>query len=64
MTDLEPEIETAIDAICLLGCDVVSAYISALQSGETRPQYQALDAAQRNRLLRELQSIMDVYENR
>lgn len=64
MTDLEPEIEAAIDAICLLGCDVVSAYIGALQNGEIRPHYQTLDAAQRIRLLRELQSIMDVYEDR
>ena len=64
MRDPEPEIEQVIDAICLLGCDVVSAYICALQNGETRPEYRALDADQRAGLLDQLQSILAVYENR
>jgi hypothetical protein len=64
MTNAEPEIEKAIDAICLLGCEVVSAYICALKNGETRPEYQALDADQRSGLLDELESIMTVYQAR
>lgn len=57
------QVEQAIDAICALGCELVSAYISALQDGETRPEYASLDAAQRASLLSELQAIMSVYES-
>jgi len=64
MKNLSPEVETTIDAICALGCDVVSAYINALQKGELRPEYQSLDAIQRASLLQELQSIMSVYEGK
>ena len=61
MKNRSPEVEKTIDAICALGCDVVRAYINALQKGELRPEYQALDAIQRTSLLQELQSIMSVY---
>jgi hypothetical protein len=64
MTRLTSGVEQAIDAICALGCDVVRAYILALGTGEMRPEYAALDAAQRASLLAELQDIMAVYENR
>lgn len=64
MKNLSPEVAKAIDAICALGCDVVSAYINALQKGELRPEYQSLDESQRTSLLLELQSIMSVYEGR
>lgn len=61
MKKLAPEVEQTIDAICALGCDVVSGYIRALQNGEVRPEYQSLDESQRVRLLQELRSIMSVY---
>ena len=64
MNNLSAEVEKAVDAICALGCDVVSAYIGALQKGELRPEYQSLDEIQRTSLLQELQSIMSVYEGR
>ena len=64
MTQLTSGLEQAIDAICALGCDVVRAYILALGNGEIRPEYAALDTAQRASLLAELQDIMAVYENR
>jgi hypothetical protein len=64
MNGLEPEVEKAVDVICARGCDVVSAYIKALQRAQVRPEYQLLDAAQRASLLRELQSIMAVYDDR
>ena len=64
MKKLSAEVENCIDAICALGCDVVSAYISALQKGESRPEYQSLDKRQRVSLLQELQSIMSVYGDR
>ena len=62
MTQLAPEVEQAIDGICALGCELVQAYIAALQRGETRPEYAALDAGQRAQLLDELQAIMSVYQ--
>ena len=64
MSSVEPEVEQAVDMICALGCDVVSAYIKALQQEQSRPEYQSLDAAQRASLLHELQSIMAVYDGR
>jgi len=64
MTQLAPQVEQAIDVICALGCELVTAYIGALRRGETRPEYAALTAGQRARLLDELQAIMSVYEPR
>ena len=64
MKELKPNIEHAIDAICALGCDVVTAYIHSLRQGQTRPEYQLLNHAERDRLLHELQSIMAVYEQK
>lgn len=64
MTQLAPQVEQAVDVICSLGCELVSAYICALQNAETRPEYAGLDAGQRDSLLQELQAIMLVYEAR
>ena len=64
MNSLEPEVEQAVDAICALGCTVVSDYIRALQQAQSRPEYRSLDPQQRASLLRELQSIMAVYEQK
>lgn len=64
MKKLSPEVEKSIDAVCALGCDVVSGYIRALQKGELRPEYQSLDEEQRASLLQELQSIMSVYRDK
>ena len=64
MKNLSPEVEKTIDAVCALGCDVVSVTINALQKGELRPEYQSLDEIQRASLLRELKSIMAVYQDR
>jgi hypothetical protein len=60
----ELQVERAMDAICALGCELVRAYIAALQRGESRPEYAALDAAQRASLLKQLQAIMAVYADR
>jgi hypothetical protein len=37
MNSLQPEVEQAVDAICALGCTVVSDYIRALQQAQSRP---------------------------
>ncbi len=64
MDNLCPEVEKAIEAICALGCQVVSAYMKALEKGESLPEYQSLDELQRHRLLQELRSIMSVYQDK
>jgi hypothetical protein len=61
---LTAEVEQALDAVCVLGCDEVRACIADLQKGETRPEYARLDADQRIRMLSELQAIMSVYDDR
>lgn len=58
-----PQIELVIDNICAQGCELVSAYIVALKTGESRPEYAHLDVAQRTALLFELQAIMAVYQD-
>ena len=62
MKNLDPKVEEAVDVICALGCDVVTAYIHSLRQGASRPEYQLLNQDQRDELLHELQSIMSVYE--
>jgi hypothetical protein len=64
MKDLDPEVEQAVDAICALGCDVVAAYIESLRQRQQRPEYRLLNETQRSSLLRELQSIMSVYDSK
>jgi hypothetical protein len=63
MTSLDPEVEKAVDSICELGCEAVSAYITALENAQIRREYRSLDSPQRVSLLEELRSIMAVYEN-
>jgi len=50
-----------VEAVCALGCEVVGAYIGALQCGEQHPEYAHLTDRQRTELLAELQAIMAVY---
>lgn len=64
MNSLDPDVEDAVDAICALGCQLVTEYMSALENAQTRAEYRHLDSRQRASLLHELRSIMAVYENR
>ena len=64
MMQYSPQVELAIDNICAQGCELVSAYILALKTGASRPEYARLDEAQRATLLLELQAIMAVYEEK
>lgn len=64
MTDAGAKIDTAVDAICVLGCEVVNDYIGALRNGESRPEYRQLDPVQRAQLLQQLEVIMAVYRAR
>ncbi|HHJ16412.1 MAG TPA: hypothetical protein ENJ80_06915 [Gammaproteobacteria bacterium] len=62
MSGVGRAVEEAVECICALGCRQVSAYIRALQAGESRPEYQSLDSVQRVSLLHELRAIMAVYD--
>jgi len=53
MKEVSPEVMFAIDRICALGCTLVSAYVQALQLGESRPEYVEFNATQRRSLLQE-----------
>ncbi|HHH42684.1 MAG TPA: hypothetical protein ENK49_00955 [Gammaproteobacteria bacterium] len=64
MKEVSHEVMVAIDHICALGCDLVTARIQALQAGDSRPEYAALDSRQRASLLHELQLIMSIYEEK
>ena len=59
-----PQVELVVDKICALGCELVAACIMALKNADSRPEYAALDAAQRASLLSELQAIMAVYKDK
>lgn len=61
---LHSEVSSAIDAICELGCTQVTACIKSLQAGESRQEYEHLTQEQCGQLLRELQDIMSVYEQK
>lgn len=64
MRGLDAEVVQALDTICALGCEVVSAYIQALRQGDLRPEYQGLSTEQRASLLHQLESVMAVYEGK
>ncbi len=59
-----PTIDQRVEILCELGCRVVQEIIEALQTGLTRQEFADFDTAQRALLLRELQAIMSVYNNR
>jgi len=64
VTGADPALERAIGRICEQGCARVRAYIRALQHAEELPEIATLGAGQREALLRELQAIMQVYDDR
>ncbi len=64
MKQVSHEVMVVIDRVCALGCELVSAYIQALQAGDSRPEYAGLDSEQRASLLHELQLIMSIYEEK
>lgn len=53
-----------METLCEQGCRAVLENIEALQAGQTRQGFADLDTAERELLLRELQAIMSVYNNR
>lgn len=58
------KVEACVDRVCELGCSFVSRLIEELRAGRDHPVYAALDHEERQSLLRELVSIMDIYQDR
>jgi hypothetical protein len=56
-------VEACIDRVCELGCTFVSQLIEELRAGRDHPIYAELDQEERQSLLRELASIMAVYQD-
>lgn len=54
-------IEDCVEAICNKGCQAVRSDIDLLRRGGCTPELQGFSAADRQRVLKELQTIMDVY---
>lgn len=64
VTGADKVLERVISRLCEQGCARVREYIRALQHAEDLPEFAELDAGQRATLLRELQAIMRVYDDR
>ncbi len=58
----DPRIETCLEQICLLGCRRVREIIRQLEQHQEVEQAASLTPGQRDSLLRELKSIMAVYD--
>ena len=64
MTIDDPKLSRYLDNLCLQGCTVVREIIAQLETGGSIPELAELDPAERQHLLRELKSIMAVYDAR
>lgn len=57
-------IEQSVENLCRKGCRAVWADIEALENGRRLPETAGLSTAERQAVIRELRSIMAVYEGR
>jgi hypothetical protein len=62
MAVLKSKVELCVETLCHHGCESVSAYIEALRAGQVFVEVADLSAAERQRVLKELVSIMVPYE--
>ena len=53
-----------IEVLCNQGCDAVRGYITDLEQGRNIPQSEKLSHNEKSMLLRELKTIMAVYDAR
>lgn len=58
------KVHKAVEDICHLGCTTVNEVIETLQQGEHVAEAEELDHQEREALLKELKTIMDVYERK
>ena len=57
----DKQINTCLEQICAQGCRSVNQVIQQLEQGQLIEAVQHLSHAQQQRLLQELQSIMEIY---
>jgi hypothetical protein len=57
------KVNQCVEALCLNGCEIVNATIAALEQDLPVTQIQDLDNEERQAVLRELKSIMAVYDS-
>jgi hypothetical protein len=57
-------IDERVTTICELGCAQVRAVIAALRQGQEAPETRGVGADERQQILRELETIMAVYDAR
>jgi hypothetical protein len=58
----QQQIEARVTLICECGCVRVREVIVALQQGAATPETEIMSAAERQEILRQLQSIMAIYD--
>jgi hypothetical protein len=59
-----PAVAHCIEVLCHKGCRQVRRDIAALEQGQSLPETQGLDPAERVEVLAELRAIMAVYGDR
>lgn len=62
MTKLPQKLQQCVESLCGDGCQAVNGYIEQLECGGSVPQTELLSYEDRQELLRELKSIMAVYD--
>lgn len=60
--DLPQHVQSAIEAICELGCVRVNEIIASLESGNFITETAGLDKSEQDAVLLELKAIMSVYD--
>jgi hypothetical protein len=60
----QQKIHDCVEALCQSGCDMVRATIGAIESGQAIAQTQGLAQEEEIAVLRELRTIMAVYDQR
>lgn len=64
MHNLPTHLQLIVESLCKDGCIAVNAYITSIENGEAPPVMQDLTVAESKLVLRELKSIMAVYDRR
>ena len=64
MTIDDPKLSGYLDRLCNQGCTAVREAIEQMEAGKSLPELAELSNSDQQRLLRELKSIMAVYDSR
>ena len=62
MTHLPQKLQQCVESLCGDGCKAVNSYIEQLERGGAVPQMELLSYEDRQEVLKELKSIMAVYD--